>query len=163
MPCPRVIDTSRTGRGFGTCSTLASLDLGEMDRTIAWERLSKGRVGHLATVTSGLRPHIVPCCFALHESTVYSAVDAKPKSTLDLRRLENLETNTTFSLLVDHYEEDWTTLWWVRVDGSGRVIEEGDERERALDLLAAKYKQYRDTRPPGPVLVLDIERWRMWP
>jgi PPOX class probable F420-dependent enzyme len=94
---------------------------------------------------------------------VYSAVDAKPKSTLVLRRLQNLKTNTSFSLLVDHYDEDWTTLWWVRVDGSGRVIEKGDERERALRLFTTKYAQYRDTPPPGPVLALDIERWRMWP
>jgi PPOX class probable F420-dependent enzyme len=94
---------------------------------------------------------------------MYSAVDAKPKSTLSLRRLQNLKTNSSFSLLVDHYDEDWTTLWWVRVDGSGRVIEKGDEREHALGLLTAKYEQYRDTPPPGPILALDIERWRVWP
>jgi PPOX class probable F420-dependent enzyme len=134
-----------------------------VDRAIARQRLADARVGHLATVTADVRPHIVPCCFVLHGRTVYSAVDAKPKSTLVLRRLQNLKTNKSFSLLVDHYDEDWTTLWWVRVDGSGRVIEKRDERERALGLLASKYEQYRDTSPPGPVLALDIERWRVWP
>ena len=120
-------------------------------------------MGHLATVTADARPHIVPCCFVLHARTVYSAVDAKPKSTLDLRRLENLRSNGSASLLVDQYEEEWANLWWVRVDGSGRVIEGGEERDRALDLLAAKYHQYQDAPPPGPVLALDIERWRSWP
>lgn len=134
-----------------------------MDRATARRRLADARVGHLVTVTGDVRPHIVPCCFVVHARTVYSAVDAKPKSTLDLRRLQNLKTNASFSLLVDHYGEDWRTLWWVRVDGSGRVIEEGDERERALGLLSAKYEQYRDTPPPGRVLALDIEGWRMWP
>jgi PPOX class probable F420-dependent enzyme len=99
----------------------------------------------------------------LHARTVYSAVDAKPKSTLALRRLANLNANPSFSLLVDHYDEDWTALWWVRVDGSGGVIEEEAERERALGLLAAKYEQYREMPPPGPVIALDIEHWRTWP
>jgi PPOX class probable F420-dependent enzyme len=80
---------------------------------------------------------------------VYSAVDAKPKSTLELRRLQNLKTITSFSLLVDHYDEDWTNLWWIRVDGSGRVIENDDERERALALLTAKYEQYRGHAATG--------------
>jgi PPOX class probable F420-dependent enzyme len=134
-----------------------------VDRATARQRLADARVGHLATVTADVRPHIVPCCFVLHARTVYSAVDAKPKSTLDLRRLQNLKTNASCSLLVDHYDEDWKTLWWVRVDGPGRVIEEGDEHESALGLLAAKYEQYRDMPPPGPVVALDIEHWRMWP
>jgi len=73
-----------------------------------------------------------------------------------------LESNASCSLLVDHYEEEWTNLWWVRVDGYGRVIEEGKERYQALGLLAAKYQQYRDASPPGPVVALEIERWRMW-
>ena len=80
-----------------------------------------------------------------------------------LRRVDNLNTNPSFSLMVDHYEEDWTKLWWVRVDGSGGEVEDGAERERALDLLAVKYPQYRETPPPGPVLALDIENWRTWP
>ncbi|HMK62888.1 MAG TPA: TIGR03668 family PPOX class F420-dependent oxidoreductase [Acidimicrobiales bacterium] len=125
--------------------------------------LADARVGHLATVTADNRPHIVPCCFVLADDTVYSAVDAKPKSTLNLRRLQNVRVNGSISLLVDHYEDDWAHLWWVRVDGGGRVLDEGAERERALGLLAAKYGQYRDTPAPGPVLALDIEHWRTWP
>jgi PPOX class probable F420-dependent enzyme len=106
---------------------------------------------------------MVLCCFVLHARTVYSAADAKPKSTLELRLLQNLKTITSFSLLVDHYDEDWTALWWIRVDRSGREIEDGDEHERAPGLLTAKYEQYRETPPPGPVLALDIERGRVWP
>jgi PPOX class probable F420-dependent enzyme len=77
--------------------------------------------------------------------------------------MENLKTNPSFSVIVDHYEEDWNKLWWLRVDGSGWVIEGGDERERALHLLADKYRQYRDIPPLGPVVALNIERWLMWP
>jgi PPOX class probable F420-dependent enzyme len=134
-----------------------------MDRSVARRRVAEARVGRLATLTSEDRPHIVPCCFVLDDQTVYSAGDAKPKSTLALRRLENVRLHPSCSLLVDHYSEEWTELWWVRVDGSGRVIEQGGERERALTLLKAKYRQYGETPPPGAVVALDIARWRMWP
>ena len=130
---------------------------------MAHERVADARVGRLATLTTKDLPHIVPCCFVLDDQTVYSAVDAKPKSTLALRRLENVRAHPSCSLLVDHYAEEWADLWWVRLDGTGRVIEAGDERDRALALLAAKYRQYREVTPPGPVVALDIARWRTWP
>ncbi|HEX5944741.1 MAG TPA: TIGR03668 family PPOX class F420-dependent oxidoreductase [Acidimicrobiales bacterium] len=127
------------------------------------DRLAAARVARLATVTPGGRPHLVPCCFALVEETAYSAVDAKPKSTLALRRLANLRANPQASLLVDHYAEEWATLWWIRVDGDGRVVDDGAERTTALAALAAKYEQYRRQPPPGAVIALDITAWRAWP
>ncbi len=105
----------------------------------------------------------MPCCFAIDGDTLYSAVDGKPKTTLALRRVQNIRSNGAASLLVDHYDEDWAQLWWVRVDGSARTADTAVERERAIALLADKYEQYRSVRPPGPVLVIDIHRWRMWP
>ena len=134
-----------------------------MDARTARRRLASARVGRLATVTAAHRAHLVPCCFVLDVRTVYSAIDAKAKSTLDLRRLQNIRANGSVSLLVDHYDEDWTTLWWVRVDGTGRTVDEPDERQRAIDLLTAKYEQYRSAPPPGPVLAIDVDGWRMWP
>lgn len=127
------------------------------------ERVAQARVARLATVADDGRPHIVPCCFALVTDTAYSAVDAKPKSTLALRRVANLRGNPRASLLVDHYDEDWAALWWVRLDGAGRLVDDGDERDRALSALAAKYDQYRRDPPPGPVIALDITSWRAWP
>jgi PPOX class probable F420-dependent enzyme len=126
-------------------------------------RLAAARVARLGTVTAEGRPHLVPCCFALEGDTAYSAVDAKPKTTVALRRLANLRAHAAASLLVDHYDEDWSGLWWVRVDGAGRVVDHGPERDRALAALAAKYEQYRREPPPGPVVALDITTWRAWP
>lgn len=134
-----------------------------MDPDTARGRLHSARIGRLATVTPTHRAHVVPCCFALDSDTIYSAVDAKPKSTFDLRRLENIRSNGAASLLVDHYEEDWTGLWWVRVDGTGRMVDADAEHQRALELLHTKYEQYRSIPPPGPVLAIDIDRWRAWP
>lgn len=134
------------------------MDIGEMRR-----RVGEARSGVLSTVTADSRPHAVPCCFFLKGDVVYSAVDAKPKSTLALRRLDNLATNPAACLLVDCYDDDWSKLWWIRVDGTARVLVDGDERDHALDLLASKYPQYQATRPPGPVIAMDITAWRSWP
>jgi PPOX class probable F420-dependent enzyme len=126
-------------------------------------RVTEARVARLATLTSDGAPHLVPCCFALDGDVVYSAVDGKPKSTLALRRLANLRADSRASLLVDFYGDDWSTLWWVRLDGSGRVIDAGEERDAALALLAAKYDQYRTCQPVGPVVAIDVATWRGWP
>jgi PPOX class probable F420-dependent enzyme len=126
-------------------------------------RVAEARVGRLATVTSVGRPHLVPCCFVLFGDVVYSAVDAKPKSTLALRRLANLRSNPHASLLVDHYSDDWSTLWWVRVDGDGRVVERGAEHDDAIARLAQKYPVYAVESPPGAVIAIDLQGWRAWP
>ena len=99
----------------------------------------------------------------LDGDTVFSAVDAKPKSTLALRRLDNLRAHPAASLLVDHYSDDWSELWWARLDGDGHVVTGGGERDRAIALLAGKYEQYVATPPPGPVIALDVTAWRSWP
>jgi PPOX class probable F420-dependent enzyme len=127
------------------------------------ERVMTARVARLATVTADGRPHLVPCCFALAADTIYSAVDGKPKTTLALRRLANVEANPVASLLVDQYDDDWAELWWVRLDGVARVVAHPPERERALTVLAAKYPQYRRTPPPGDVIAIEVTAWRAWP
>jgi PPOX class probable F420-dependent enzyme len=125
---------------------------------IAEKRFAQARVGRLATVTARGRPHIVPVCFVVHDGTVYTAVDAKPKTTSALARLENVRATGRASLLVDHYEEDWTNLWWVRVEGAAEVLDSAG----AIDALAAKYEQYRTQRPGGPLIAITPERWRSW-
>lgn len=121
------------------------------------------RVAHMATVSGDRRPHIVPCCFALDGETVYSAVDGKPKSTRALQRVTNIDTSPPTALLVDHYDEDWALLWWVRIDTNGRVLVGGAEFDNAVMLLRAKYEQYQRDPPAGPVVALDILTWRGWP
>jgi len=135
-----------------------------MDDGQAFARVAAARVGRLATVTRDGMPHVVPCCFVVVGDVVASAVDdVKPKSTAALRRLDNLRANPRAALLVDHYDDDWTTLWWVRADGVARVLGDGSEREQLLDALASKYTQYAERRPPGPVIALDVARWTAWP
>ena len=122
------------------------------------------RVARLATVDAAGRPHLVPIVFAVHQQTVFSAVDAKPKRTTDLRRLRNVEVNPAVSVLVDHYDDaDWTALTWARADGRGRMLPpEHPQAREAVELLAGKYPQHAEQPPAGPVLAIDVEHWTGW-
>jgi PPOX class probable F420-dependent enzyme len=126
------------------------------------QRVGQARVARLATVDARGRPHIVPICFVLSGDVLYSAIDRKPKRSLRLKRLDNIRANPAVAVLVDHYEDDWSRLWWVRLRGQGRVLEAGEERERALALLTDKYAQYRPQPPVGAVIAITLEDWLEW-
>ena len=125
-------------------------------------RLTAARVARLATIDPDGRPHLVPIVFALDGDTLYSAVDKKPKRSTTLRRIENARARPDVTIIVDHYEDDWNRLWWIRLRGRARVLDDGEERERALTLLAEKYEQYRSQPPDGPVLAIDVTDVRRW-
>ncbi|HEU4451081.1 MAG TPA: TIGR03668 family PPOX class F420-dependent oxidoreductase [Gaiellaceae bacterium] len=125
-------------------------------------RLSAARVARLATTDPDGRPHLVPIVFAIDGDTLYSAVDRKPKRSQRLRRIENARERSDVTILVDHYDEDWARLWWIRLRGHARVLDEGKERERALALLGKKYPQYGVEPPEGPVLAVDVTDVREW-
>ena len=126
------------------------------------DRVASELVARLATLDVDGRPHLVPIAFALLGDTLYSAVDAKPKRSRTLRRIENARERPDVTVLVDHYEDDWSRLWWVRLRGRARVLDDGDEAAQALEALAAKYEQYRDEPPGLPVLAVDVAEWRDW-
>ncbi len=119
-------------------------------------------VARLASVRPDGAPHLVPVCFSVDGDTVYTAVDAKPKRTRQLARLRNVAAEPRVALLADHYEDDWTRLWWVRADGRARIVDDSEQRGRAQELLAARYPQYREHPPHGPMLAVDVERWSGW-
>ena len=133
----------------------------------AWavEFLETARVGRLATADSTGRPLVVPVCYALADQRIYSAVDAKPKRTRELRRLRNIAENPLVSLVVDEYDEDWTRLRYVIVEGRADVLTGGEEFSRAIDRLVAKYPQYRTLALPrdsGAVVRITPERVLAW-
>lgn len=129
----------------------------------ARSRLAAARIARLATVRTDGRPHVVPVVFAVDGNTIHLIADPKPKDSLDLLRHRNIAANPAVSLLVDEYHEPWSGIWWVRVDGTARVVEEGAERERTIDLLRAKYADYEEwTTPFGAATIITAERWRSW-
>ncbi len=119
-------------------------------------------VAMLATAGAEGTPHVVPIVFAVHDDVVYTAVDAKRKTTRRLRRLANIEANPVVSLLVDHYDDDWSQLWWVRADGMAAIHYSGEEMAAGYALLRHKYVQYQRIALDGPVVTVDVQRWSSW-
>jgi PPOX class probable F420-dependent enzyme len=126
------------------------------------ERVEAARVGRLATVSPDGRPHLVPVVFALSGGTLVTAVDAKPKSGTRLKRLDNIRENPHVTVLVDHYDEDWSRLWWVRLDGEARVLDDPSSTRGPRGLLTGKYRQYRRQPPRGPFVSIRLRGWRGW-
>lgn len=133
-----------------------------MDEAVALARLGSARVGRLATADAAGVPHVIPFVYALSGRTVYWAVDRKPKRSPRLKRLDNIRANPNVEMVVDGYDEDWSSLWWVRAGGRARVVEEGNVRARAFSLLVEKYPQYAEQPPDGVVVAIDIERLSSW-
>lgn len=131
----------------------------------AVEMFSSASVAVLATAGADGVPHLVPVVFAMPEGRsdlLYTAVDAKPKSTHRLRRLANIEANPVVSLLVDHYDSDWSRLWWVRADGEASIHLQGAQVAAGYALLRAKYPQYSRVELNGPVVAISIGHWACW-
>lgn len=133
-----------------------------MDDDEQRRRFAAGRVARLASVRPDGGPHLVPVTFAVDGATVYTAVDAKPKRTQRLQRLDNLRWQPRCSLLVDHYDDDWAQLWWVRADGVADVVDAPDPAHRGLALLANRYPAYTAAPPTGPLVVVTVTRWNGW-
>jgi len=115
----------------------------------------------LSTASGAGEPHVVPATFAVVGDVVAIAVDHKPKRHSNLKRLRNIQENPAVSLLVDHYDEDWEQLWWVRADGRACVVDNAEAGELVQALLS-KYDQYQDRRPSGPVIQIRVSRWSGW-
>ena len=130
------------------------------------ELLAAARVAHLATADQYSRPHNVPIVYVIDGDRLYFALDRKPKREDDwhmLRRVRNIETNGRVAIVIDHYDEDWSKLAWVLLEGIATILETGGERERAAGTLERKYPQYADGALDGrPVVRVAIERTVSW-
>ena len=134
-----------------------------MDAEEARALFASTSVARLATCDAAGQPHLVPITFALEGDAIVTAVDHKPKRTTRLRRLANIAANPRVSVLADHYEDDWSNLWWVRADGTASVLEPGtDEHADASARLARRYEQYRERAPEGPAIAISVSRWGGW-
>lgn len=132
----------------------------------ALARVRDARVGRLATVRPDGTPHVIPVVFVLTRegdtTRLYWAVDQKPKATTEIRRLRNIRANPAVEVVVDSYAEDWDEVWWVRLTGMARVVEDASEREAALAALADKYPQYAASPPEGAVVAIEVQRLSAW-
>jgi len=128
--------------------------------------LESSRVAHLATADQYARPHAVPIVYVIRDDALYFPLDRKPKREDDwhmLRRVRNIETNGRVSVVVDRYEEDWSRLAWVLLEGVATIVESGEERDSVAAQLADKYAQYRGGKLDGrPVVRVAVERTVHW-
>ncbi len=128
----------------------------------ARSRFAAEPVARLGTADARGRPHVVVVTFAVEGDTIYTAVDQKPKSGTNLKRLRNVAENPRVTMLADHYSDDWDTLWWARADGLAVILADQRRMAEPLRLLADRYWQYREAPPAGPVLAVTVQRWSGW-
>ena len=132
--------------------------------------LDSWSVARLATLTPEGRPHQVPIVFARVQGLLWSPIDAKPKAPGELARVRHLRANPAASLLLDDYADDWSRLWWLRIDATARVVEPATldadpEAAAAVAALRAKYPQYARVavlRDPPVLLALQPLRIESW-
>lgn len=144
---------TRKHRGAGV------LDLSERGQRL----LEESPVGRLATVSADGVPHVVPICFVVSGSYVYSVIDEKPKRTTRLRRVRNIEENFRTALIVDYYDDDWSQLGWVMIQADAEILGSGKEHETAIKLLRKRYRQYKIMAlDEAPLIRLHIQRATEW-
>jgi PPOX class probable F420-dependent enzyme len=127
--------------------------------------LDAQRVARLATADAAGRPHVVPICYALAGDTVYFTIDEKPKRKpgASLKRLANLRENPFAALVVDRYDEDWSRLGWVMLQGRAEVLESGPEHDLAQATLRARYPQLAAMRIEHlPVVAIRLHHVASW-
>ena len=123
------------------------------------------RIARLATVDRRAAPHAIPVCYAFDGERIYTAIDLKPKRVdgRRLQRVRNIQANPSVALVIDDYSEDWSELAYVTIRGKAEIIEGGEERQRAEELLRQKYRQYASMLEPGcAVIRLTPERVISW-
>jgi len=126
----------------------------------------ESRVGHLATCNLSLEPLVVPFCYVFHDEVIYSSIDEKPKrrKPLSLRRIINIEANPNVCIVIDHYEENWSKLRFIIVQGKAKLLQSGKEHQQAINQLRKKYPQYRfmnlQTRPVIKIVPTRMTVWK---
>jgi PPOX class probable F420-dependent enzyme len=123
--------------------------------------LRQARVGRLGLIDDEGAPRVLPVTFAVAEGRIWTAIDQKPKRAKEPARLRFLRRDPRVALTVDRYSDDWDELAWVQVLGTVRILDV-NEGPAGLEALRAKYEQYREEAPPGPLLALDPQRYLWW-
>src|SRR5437763_12964048 len=99
-----------------------------------------------ATAAADRHRHVIPVCYAFDGSRFYTPLDEKPKRVAEskLRRVRNIAARPEVALVIDQYDDDWSRLGYVLVQGRAELLEpENTLHTRALELLRERYFQYR--------------------
>ena len=127
--------------------------------------LDRMRVARLATADASGQPHVIPIAFATDGQRLYTPLDEKPKRVepRQLKRVRNILVNPRVAVVMDEYDEDWTRLAWVLIQGTAEIVEAGERHEGGVRLLGDKYPQYRnmpvEQRPMVVITPTHITSW----
>lgn len=126
--------------------------------------LETERVARFATADEQGRPHVVPICYALVDDIVCFTIDEKPKrKSTELKRLANIRSNPNVALVVDRYDEDWSKLGWLMIQGEADILSEGHRHRRAQQRLRERYPQLRSMRIEDlPVVAITVTKVLVW-
>ena len=143
--------------------------------------INKARVARLATVDSTLKPHLIPVVFVYDDHDhYYIPIDEKTKQRSctkpeKLKRVKNILVNPNVALLIDEYNEDWTKLYFVMIQGRASLIsnnnnnKKGQEQneplsllEKAHKLLFEKYHQYQKIGIGKYVIMIYSQKVITW-
>jgi PPOX class probable F420-dependent enzyme len=133
--------------------------LDELPQRIA-SFLEEERRGVMTTIASDGSAHSVPVVFARIGDEIVSPIDHKPKTGDVMARVKNLARDDRVTLLVDHWDEDWTQVGWVMVRGRGEVNPDADmSRMKALN---ERYPQYAPDERHDALITIRPERLLWW-
>ena len=134
----------------------------KLSTTQSRARFVQSPVAVLGTADATGATHLVPVTFLASGDLLFIAIDDKPKRSRDLKRLRNIAANPRVCLLVQHYETDWSRLWWARADGTARTVEPQDVPETVRAGLLDRYPWYAQNPPTGPVIEVTVQQWSGW-
>jgi PPOX class probable F420-dependent enzyme len=133
--------------------------------------LGAARRAILATTDPDGRPRPIPICFIVDAADpahvrVLTPLDDKPKAVddkRDLARVRDIRARPAVSLLIERWDEDWSRLAWLRLDGRAELVEPADVPPDVVQRLRDKYPQYvSHALESSPMIAIHIERARSW-
>ncbi|HIC34497.1 MAG TPA: TIGR03668 family PPOX class F420-dependent oxidoreductase [Gammaproteobacteria bacterium] len=122
------------------------------------ELIDSADVARFAT-TDGIQPHLVPVVLVSEGNHIYLPIDGKLKKPGRLKRMSNIELHPEVALLVDHYEEDWSQLWWVRIDAMASIV---PLPTAARNKFTEKYSGYGHTEIGNESIKLEVVNVQKW-
>jgi PPOX class probable F420-dependent enzyme len=133
--------------------------------------IDKARIARLATVDSECKPHLIPVVFVFGNDCYYIPIDGKTKQSRPekLKRAKNIQQNSNVALLIDEYNEDWTKLYFIMIQGKASIIggKELEQNElllleKAHKLLSDKYLQYQKIDIGEYVIMIILQKVISW-
>ena len=135
--------------------------------------INTARVARLATIDLECKPHLVPVVFAYDNDRdfYFIPIDEKTKRSRpeNLKRVRNIKENPNVALLIDEYNEDWTKLYFIMIQGKASIIggKKLDQNEMSLlkkahKLLRNKYPQYQKIGVGEYVIMIMPQKVIAW-